>query len=359
MGLDGVVLYLPFPTRLNGAAGEAQAASVAWLDRFGLYADAAHRERLVGAGCGVLGGYLAPEADREQLQLAADFATWNVAFDDEYCDEGELGRSPERFVRVLGLLQRSVEVPEEAVFGDRYGVALHDLRVRLEGFGPAEQVAAWAASMRGWFLAEAWKSGNVAGGRTPELGEYSSLVLVSGGGEAWTVLSPLVEGYGVPGRVRADRGVRALTEMACWLLSWDTGLLSWSREKRAGGDGHNAIDVVSRTFGMDFDASVELALLLRDEVMGLFLRVRRRVLDERGSEVERYVGMLERLVRGGVDWAVGSRRYREEAGAVVRVSEDPAALRTGAGGGIPGDAWGPVGWWWLHDPAARERTGRN
>ncbi|MET8605627.1 hypothetical protein ABZV92_19000 [Streptomyces rubiginosohelvolus] len=350
MGLAGVVLYLPFPSRLNSGAGQAQAAAVAWMDRFGLYADAAHRERLVAAECGLLGGYFVPDAGQERLQLAADFATWNVAFDDEYCDEGELGRSPGRFVRVLGLLQRSVEVPEEAVFGDRYGVALHDLRVRLQHLGPPEQVTAWAASMRGWFLAEAWKSGNVAEGRVPRLGEYSAMVLISGSAEVWTVLSPVAEGYGVPGRVRADRRVRALTEMACWLLSWDTGLLSWSREQRAGGDGHNAIDVVAHTFGTDFDASVGLALLLRDEVMGLFLRLRRQVLDELGSEATRYVGMLERLVRGGVDWAVGSLRYREEAGAAVRVSEDPGALRTGGGGRIPREAWGSVGWWWLHDP---------
>ncbi|MFD3970339.1 hypothetical protein [Streptomyces cyaneofuscatus] len=67
--------------------------------------------------------------------------------------------------------------------------------------------------------------------------------------------------------------------------------------------------------------------------------------------------MLERLVRGGVDWAVGSLRYREDAGAAVQVSEDPAALRTGAGGAIPREAWGPVGWWWLHDPDTCRKQG--
>ncbi|MFF8994679.1 hypothetical protein ACF09H_33080 [Streptomyces sp. NPDC014983] len=146
-----VELYMPFAPALHREAKRAQQASVRWMDAFGLYADDAHRRRLVAAQCGMLGGYLAPEALPERLDIIADFAAWNVAFDDEYCDEGELGHSLGEFTPVLGMLQRAVEVPETPVFPtDRYRAALHDLRRRLEAVGPAWQVARWAESMRGW-----------------------------------------------------------------------------------------------------------------------------------------------------------------------------------------------------------------
>lgn len=354
-GLGPPALYLPFPTVVHPLAQHAAARSVAWMDRFCLYGNPEQRDRLVRSGCGLLGAYLTPAAPVERLQVIADFAMWNIAFDDEYCDEGELGRAPERFVRVLSLIHRALEIPEAPFYGeDRYAAAMRDIRMRLEPLADPARLARWVEAMRGWFLAEAWKSGNVARAAVPSLSEYATLTLYSGSAEVWTVLCPIIEGYVVPDGVRAQRPVRALTEMACVLVAWDTGFVSYDKEHRGQSDGHNLIDVVAHEFGGGVQPAVSRALALRDRIMGLFLRLREDLLAQGEPLLDRYIATLERLMRGGVDWSLASARYRE-AGA----SPEAVAVRPVGFADRPSDtATHPPGiasidWWWRYDPARR------
>ena len=145
--------------------------------------------------------------------------------------------------------------------------------------------------------------------------------------------------------------------MACVLVSWDTGFVSFEKEHSRAPDGHNLIDVVQHAYGGDLDEALARALALRDRIMALFLRLREALLARGEPLLNRYVATLERLVRGGVDWTLGSARYRPQAdevrpavvvhaaGAADRLDDWPGQSAAAA----PGIA--SVDWWWRYDPA--------
>ena len=224
-------IHCPIAPAIHPEARAADTQSIKWMKQFSLCASEAERDRLSKTGCGRLAAHIVPHAAPHALQIISDFCAWNIAFDDEYCDEGPLSELPGLLARTLALIHRAVETPEWTPYiDDRYALALHDIRCRLDAYTSPEQVGRWLEAMRSWFLAETWKAGNIAAGRVPSIDEYATLRLYSGGALVFPVLICITERDAVPGHVLEERRVRALTEMAASLCSWMTDILSYEKE---------------------------------------------------------------------------------------------------------------------------------
>ncbi|UQA90711.1 isoprenoid biosynthesis enzyme family protein [Streptomyces halobius] len=77
-------MYCPIPRRNHPRAAEAEAHTMDWAERFGLYWDEEQLRRVRGMESGRLAAFAAPVGGFELLKVYADFTTWAFAFDDEY-----------------------------------------------------------------------------------------------------------------------------------------------------------------------------------------------------------------------------------------------------------------------------------
>ncbi|MCG7508440.1 terpene synthase family protein [Mesorhizobium retamae] len=345
----------PIPSVINPAADSADAQSVAWMRHFDLCANEVERERLSKSACGQLAARLAPGCSGPMLQIVSDFFIWNVAFDDEYCDEGPLSRQPGELARTLSLIHRSIEVPESELYAqDRYARAMLDIRRRLDERAAPAQICQWLAAMRGWFLAETWKAGNIAAGRIPSLDDYATLRLYSGGALAFPPLVTIAEGYVVSPDLLENRHVKALTEIAVSLATWMSDIVSYHKEIAREDGGHNLISVIQHENACSADRAVAEATAMCEQMMRLFLCARDDLVPAAPAELCRYLQTLGHYIRASYDWCTASERYAYGNGAdmSIAIGSEPSAFPLREASSIRS-----IAWWWAPGQQRRSSTG--
>ena len=341
-------IHCPIAPSIHPNAAEADDRTIRWMKRFSLCASDAERDRLSKSGCGRLAAHIVPKATSQALQIVSDFCAWNISFDDEYCDEGPLSEQPGLMARTLALIHRAVETPECTPYiDDRYALALYDIRCRLDAYASPEQMGRWLEAMRGWFLAETWKAGNIAVRRMPSIDEYATLRLYSGGALVFPVLACITESDVVPGHVLEERRVRALTEMAASLCSWMTDILSYEKEIEREQGGHNLVIVIQHEYQYSLEQAAFHAVDLYQQIMQLFLRLHSDVMQSANPALRRYLEDLGHLVRTALDWCLSSARYPQ----TVHVDKTATKSTPKSGKVFPADSIRSIAWWWLYDPA--------
>ena len=343
-------LECPIPSAIHPAADSADAQSAVWMRHFGLCANEIERNRLAQSGCGRLAARIAPRATRQTLQILSDFFIWNVSFDDEYCDEGPLSRQPGELARIVSLIHRAIEVPESELHGDdRYARAMLDIRQRLDAHATPSQIYQWLAAMQGWFLAEAWKAGNLAAGRIPTLDEYATLRLTSGGAMVFPTLTAIAENHAVPLDSLEDRRVRALTEIAASLVAWMADIASYGKEVAREDGGHNLVIVIQQEHGRSPEWATVQATALCGQMMELFLRLRDSLAPGATAELRGYLQSLGHYVRASFDWCHASERY---AYGDIPAATSTQNLASQTNSPLQGASIPSIAWWWATERLA-------
>jgi squalene-hopene/tetraprenyl-beta-curcumene cyclase len=344
--------FCPFPSAVHPLAEQADARSVEFMYRYGLCAGDAERARLAQAGCGEMVARACPTAPADLLQVTSDYNLWAFAFDDEYCDEGQLQDRPGELADAVARIQRCVDVPEHTVYpGDRYGASLREIRSRFARCSTPLEADRFADTMRGYFAAEVRKAGFVARGQRPGLDDYTLYRLYGGGTMVFTELIAVCNGCPAPPRLLADRRVRAIIEVAATLTVWGTDVFSFGKETERTGDGFNLIDAICQETGCEADEAYERAMIMWDRMMTLFLRLRGRLTAEL-PQLAGYVNGLGQYIRGVLDWCQTTKRYVYLDGLRGTRAYTPGGWRA-----TPRDSSTDplpipsVSWWWRYDPA--------
>jgi hypothetical protein len=170
--------------------------------------------------------------------------------------------------------------------------------------------------------------------------EYTALRLQTAGGAPTIALLEIANGPEVPGAEMDSPAVRALTEMAIMIASWDNDLHSLHRELRESSAYPNLVTVPAHHRGLPPERAAAEAVRLRDRVMARFLRLRESATARPVSEARRIdLDCLGHAIRGNIDWALAVPRYRGIAAhpgwADAPADPDPAPLP------IPA-----IAWWW-------------
>ncbi|MFD5467743.1 hypothetical protein ACFWIQ_33740 [Kitasatospora sp. NPDC127059] len=338
-------LYCPLPVAIHPLSAQADASAAAWLHRFRLGDSPLARARLARSGCGRMASYLLPAATPEVLAITADLCAWNLAFDDEYCDEGSLGLRPGDLAEALAHIRRALEVPETQLYpDDRYAVALHDIRTRLDACATPVQVARWADGIHIWLSAEPWRAAVDARGGTMTLDEYALLRLKSGGMFAFIALAPVANGYEVEPRDLVLRPVQALTEIAATLGTWGADIIGHLRDRRDE-HGNNLLTVIRHADDCDLAEAVIRAAEMYGSIMHLYLTLRARILPTCNPPLARHLVDLDRFIRTGIDWVAESHRYAGAAEPDLRPNRPVPSTTALAPLPLPAIAW----WWHLAD----------
>lgn len=349
-------LYSPLPHAVNFNVQEMERRGIAWMDRFDLFADAAQRERLMRTGSGRFASHVLPMAREQPLQWATDLFLWSAAFDDEY----GAGVDPVLLAESLSRLHRGLDAFESRIAStDRHARALRDLHVRLSAFATPEQVERWVEAMRGWLMTEVWKASAAARSLAPEINDYVVLRMYSGGMAMAISLIPILGGYDISRYRHADPRVRALNEIAALLLGLDRDLISIARDRQHTRDGRYLLDVVRGESSAAGFEPVVWSTMLRDRVMGLFVRLRDQMAKNAPMLLACYLSDVGLALRGAAEWALSPVRGSssgEQNAELVSAPGHWADMLSGLDVSPP--TIPAIAWWWRYDPARRNAASR-
>ncbi|QLG92789.1 hypothetical protein HZF02_12785 [Pseudomonas yamanorum] len=342
----------PLPYRIYPHVESLEAGTVAWMDKWRLYSDEKHRERLASIGCGRLGALMYPFATNADVaQIMSDYIVWAFSFDDEYCDEGEMSENPARSITAMLQMQRSIESPEVPAYPEsKFAMALRDIRLRLDKYATPLHTARFVNTQRGYFMVEVGKLVNPQ----PTMSDCVLLRLSSGGGLVFPTLGHISTLVDISPLKMEDRRLCALTEMAGMMIVWESDFFSYGKElaREPEDRQHNIVSLIQQRRGVTHEQAMAQAFSLRDKTAGLYMRLRASVLKNASPEVAAYIESLDCYWRGGLEWISENPRYRYLNGVDGQVAYQGGKLTET----FPNDCWGTVdipsiSWWWQYEPA--------
>lgn len=320
------VLYCPFPTAVNPHAAAVQHDTVAWVRHFQLVRSDAASQRFHAAKFGWLAARAYPRADFDELALASHWNVWLFMLDDQ-CDEGGIGKDPARlgvlFASLLGILQRPPTDPPPGALAS----ALHDLWRRMRARAAPAWRLRFIKDAADYFTACLWEAANRAAGRTPTVQDYIAQRPLTGGLITDVDLIDLTEHIDLPEAVRLHPTIQRLTSMANNVVCWSNDLISLAKEIRHG-DVHNLVLAIQHERRCDLPEAMARAAALHDHEVAGFLSLERRIPSWGPAidmDLARYIAVLRSWMRGNLDWAFETGRYRPPASATGRVGQDGIA----------------------------------
>jgi hypothetical protein len=309
-------LYCPFPSVLHARTGEAEAATLSWVDRFGLATDPAVRRRLADTRTARLAGRVDPEATLPGLMLNTDWQTWLFLFDDAFCDESQTGGRPavaiELATRLLAVLETGT-VP--AGSQNPFLPALSDLRSRLIGLATPEQVARFNSSVTGYLFALTWEAAHREQQSPAPLPEYLAMRRHSGAVPTCLALIDVVNGFELPGPVWWLPRIRALSDAATDVACWANDILSYPKEIDRSTQVLSLPAVLAHERGLSMSQALDEAARLHDERVGEYQELEAPLLGTISPLVDRYLADLRNWMAGNLAWSYETGRYRPSAGA--------------------------------------------
>ncbi|MDI2130048.1 selina-4(15),7(11)-diene synthase [Yinghuangia seranimata] len=311
-------IYSPFQAAVHPRYAAIDKQTIDWADKFQIGSEAL-RTKLVTHEIGTFAARILPEGREEAIGIVADFVLWLFGVDDGHCEEGSLGTDPKELVAVLSRLTRIAQNPEAPMMlDDPLARGLRDLRQRIAVHASPVQTARWVDALREYFMSVVWEASHRTLGTVPDLNDYTLMRLYDG---ATSVIPPMMEfayGYELKPNERDDLRVRALAEMAYFLITWDNDIFSYHKESRAGQYYLNVLRVLEYHDNLTPEQALPTVIAQRDRVTCLFLRIREQVLATASTELRQYIDSLAAFIRAAQDWGVSSRRYT--------TPEDPANL---------------------------------
>lgn len=335
-------LYSPFSPARHPRFEEINARTSEWAERHDI-GSVELRRNLVTHEIGGFAARILPEGREEVVQILADFVLWLFGVDDGHCEvEEQVGRPA--YIAPLGRLLRVAQNPEAPMLqDDPLANGARDLRRRITEHGSPAQVARWVHALREYFFSVTWEAGHRIEGSVPDLADYTLMRIYDG---ATSVVLPLLEmghAYELSSNERDQDAVRALEEMAFFVICWDNDIFSHHKESRSGVYYVNAVRVLEHQYGIPQDEALDLAIAQRDQVLLRYLELGEAVRAGASPELKQYLKSLDSFIRGAQDWGISSVRYTTPG--------DPANLpdafsATPTHGGSAPLQVPTVAWWW-------------
>lgn len=303
-------LRSPFPSALHEQVATAEAATLAWADRFGLAGDPTVRRRLAATRSARLAGRVSPRATLPGLLLNTDWTTWLFLFDDAFCDESELGRRPADTVDLAADVLRVIERGDVASRNaNPFLPALADLRARLLRLATPEQFDRFTAQTVCYLLALAWEAAHRERHTLADLPEYVTMRRHSGAVFPCLALIDVVNGFELPGTLWSSPELHAVNDAAADLICWANDILSYPREVRRSTQVLSLPEVLRRDRHEPIEQALRDAAELHDRRLHDYEQLETKLLAEGDPRVERYLGGIRTWISGHLAWTAETRRY--------------------------------------------------
>ncbi|XXY48145.1 terpene synthase [Sorangium sp. So ce269] len=304
-------LWYPFGSEISPHAAAVDRGSSEWAKKFELI----KRNGALDLGWSLEYGLLAarayPRAERESLQIAADWVSWLFLMDDE-CDETGVGGDPDRLMRVHERLLAVLRGAPPSTNDNQLVHSLHDLRTRMAERDSSAWLARFAHAVEEYFAANRWEARNRMLGIVPNVADYQAMRAHTGAVFACFELTQLTDGIRLPPEVRQHAGVQRLALLANCVICWCNDILSANKESKQG-DVHNLVIVLQNEHSLSSDEAVREAVRVHNGTVRAFVE-QAAGLESFGPEVDaelsRYVDCLRYWMRANLDWSWTALRYQ-------------------------------------------------
>lgn len=311
-------LYVPFPPAMHEHADVLDRRTAEWLCNLKVLAGASSYRRFYNTRIGHLAARFHPTAPFDELQLITDWYGWMFFWDDQR-DETEIGQHPDslrsRNGRLLEILAGS-ERPEN----DPLAHALWDLRRRLvEKATSKEWMRRFTRSVEEHFDATVWEATNRSLGVIPDLESYIRMRPITGGLNVDTQFVEIAEHAYPPSDIWNNPILRRMSRASDNAVCWANDIYSLEKEIQRN-DVHNLVLILHRAHGLTLQAAVRRAIEMHNSEVKVFVESISQLQPFDGfadMRLQRFVAILQARMRGFVDWAHESGRYRSAVSSAV------------------------------------------
>jgi hypothetical protein len=309
--------YCPIPSAISPYAQQSDDEVVRWMSKFEIYESESQRDYFARSHFPAFPGYSLPNARPDLLSLPGKEVLWLQSFDDVHSDEPSVPIPLKEYIVLLGTLARILEDPGCRLLQEnRWASALRDLRLAVGRYATPVQLDRWVQANVDYFDGLLWEAVNRDNNRVPSLIDYVAMWLKQSGVYPCIVFTDIVCAYELGPADWSNPRVRALREMVAAIVGWDNDLTSYNKEiHRAHSRRYpviqNLVAVIANESGCSIKEAVDVARMMRDRAMFLFLELRDEVSAQGSETLRRYVAGLGQWIRGYLDYSGRSARYRD------------------------------------------------
>jgi hypothetical protein len=305
-------LTVPFGTGLHPATERAWAATERWALECGLTVRPDLRERLRVTAPARLAGRISPNATREGLQFNADWAAWLFLFDDEYCDESELGADPaatvEMTVWMLGALEHGVAARREP-----FAFALADLRSRLTALATPVQQSRFLGATASYLYALAWEAVHRQSRIPAQLTEYVRMRRHSGAVATCLALIDVANGFELTEAQWCSPELRAASDAVSDIICWSNDIVSFGREESQSLEVLSLPTVLARSYGLSLQEALDRCAAMVRARLEDYCSAERPLLASGNPGLIRFAADLRHWIAGNLEWSYETARYQVTA----------------------------------------------
>ena len=302
-------LTVPFGTGLHPATEAARAATERWARDLGLTARPESRDRLLETAPARLAGRVSPHATYDGLLFNSDWQAWLFLFDDEYCDESELGADPSGTVEVtvwmLGALEHGV-----AARHDAFAQALADLRSRLAALATPAQQARFLGAVTAYLYALVWESVHRQRRAPAEFDEYIRMRRHCSAVPTCLALIDVVNGFELTEAQWCSPALRAAADAATDITCWSNDIVSFGKEASQSLEVLSLPAVLARGYGLSLQQALDRCAAMVHARVADYFAAERPLLASGDPALIRFAADLRHWIAGNLEWSYETRRYK-------------------------------------------------
>ena len=248
-----------------------------------------------------------PTAIPQGLQLVADWTVLFCVLDDHIEQLGSADEVAAYLQHLLGVLRGDAAGSHD----DPFAAGMRDLGQRLRVMAPPRHVTRFVDRMAELFAGNVAEARNREHAQIPSLASYRQLREVTIGLQVMFALAEVLEQFTLPEFVRDHPALQRLAARTSRIVGWANDLFTYEKEI-IGGQIHNLVLVLMTERGLPIAEAMAAAVALHDDEVRGFLREVAQLPSFGIADpcVQRLVEMLRCWIRGHLDWAHETGRYR-------------------------------------------------
>jgi 5-epi-alpha-selinene synthase len=282
---------------------------VDWAERLELVSSGPQREKLSLARVARLEALVFHDASQAVLQLAADWTTLFCLLDDHVERDG-LGpiELSAYLAQLLSGFRQGAMTPSDPLAN-----AFADLRARMLALAGAGWLSRFAAHLEDLFCGYLWEEINRRKKLRPSPPSYRTMRVDTIGLRPQFLFGELAMGIELPPPLRRDPDLVDLEVITSRAVGWANDIFTCSKEL-ASGEVHNLVLVLMDHEQLSLADAIRRAAAAHDEEVRSFLSIASALREPVGavSVRSRYVHMLQRWIRGHLDWSSETGRYSKQ-----------------------------------------------
>jgi 5-epi-alpha-selinene synthase len=304
-------ILCPFPSGLSPHAAEVQRASLAWAERHQLVAPE-DRAALARAKLSRLNARVFHGASAHSLQLAADWTTLFCILDDLV----EVDR------RSVFALSQSLDALVWSFVDGRARAdhplhhALVDLALRFRAAATNQWMDEFAERLREMFIGYVWEAINREQALRPSVLAYRKMRTTTIGLYPQFLLGELALGIALTREEKAHPVLQQLMAATSNCVGWANDMLTYEKELQQG-EFHNLVLLLAEEQAMSVEDALWRVAALHNQELRDFLAIEAQLpsFSEAEEDVRSFIAMLKSWMRGHLDWAEETGRYRPRGSA--------------------------------------------